>query len=1490
MSSELGGRGDKAGNTYENRFLASHLIGLIREEAVSIEVEPLGDEGVGVEFVEIKANGDREYYQCKVSNGENVYWRPSQLNGYSVFQNAKAHIKRGNRHNYHFVSPVAYNELDSLCERARTCDDVKNFTDHQLTNRSLRTWWEKCCILFNENENNTFFLLQRCFFEQIPDSREQTRKLEQLLSLIFVEETEGQASAILVALENSINENKKWGQPLAATDIVNLLKNQGFELRIQENDRRYLPKVHEINGIYQDNYFPIGNKIFPREETKTIFEGINSGESVLLFGKAGAGKSGCIRELTEKLAETGILYLTLALDKYCPERFPDMYGKSLGFPDSPVFCMHRLSGGKPVVIIFDQLDSLRWMNRAAAGALDVCKQMIRQADHLNKYEGGQISLVFAVRKFDYETDPGIRGLFNKQDDSEIEWTKTEVGLLSEETVQAIVGVSYDALSAKLRDILRTPSSLYVWMGLDDRNKNQISSLRQLIEKWWQEVREKCRTCGVDGERIDRCRDKLVSVMRRREQLVLPYGVVADYSREVDLLASFGVLSKTDERISFTHQSFFDYFTVYKWVDEIYTEGRHLPDFYPDKDKQTPDTRYQLLMLLQYMMATDTYTFLDECKCLLQSDNIHYYFQCCAFDVLGQMESPDTTVWKLLMEYLSVEMWRVYVLRMVFFAHPVFVRMLFEKDDTFAWWEDEGCILLRSVAEIDTDLTLDIIKKCGPERFEDKELYDILSTDVNCKSLKGYELRLRLARSNIGLLQNDHVLYRMIEKGIPQSVDLIKIIIEADQNVRKGIHIPDGKAMRRFAENNAELIVNKLAEPMLEKAASETIKTYPWKNPWRNHGYREGIERDLVSLVQTALSWLAKERPEYFLSYISKERAKTPLYTELTLHAIEKMAVSYANDVIEWLISDFDGNAFEKTSGEKTELAVCQRVIERFSPYCSEQLFEELEGVICRWSPDKETIRRTLEYRLQLRKEGIFGAYFPSFWGDLQYTLLPSLDRSRLSGRSSELLAVLKRKFPDGTSKFDISRIESAHFIVSPIENHLDKLSDKSWLNIAGSIQKNPKEWHIKNWRQGTESSPRMFASSLYSAAKKEPVRFAKLSLMFPDKTYEGFKESIVRACESTDVPLELVCEVIRKFCRQPSRELAIAFAGVVEKRASEDWPEDIVQALIDIALNHPDPEESTIPAHSSDLTDDTDCSGLWQGSFNCARGYAIHAITQLVWEHSDLSSVFKDVLMASVNDANHSVLFSSTGLVHAWYNIDSNLSKMLFCKLIKHESRVLFTQEAIDLMCLAYDDDRIGYRKILMDAVNSPVPDLGPEVIKVVTVLAARDESMMTSLLSLPLDQKKADAISREAVLALETEQYRSFGKRILIYLLDNGFTGVASSLLYKKRVDLKEDRDLLEKLILCVDAFVSNQALEYLCEIDGCITEYVGLLLTFIKKRWTSSLYFFEMKYVVKCIARAFQQGKEDINIRQLCLDVWDGLFMRFPLEMTAFSEKLDQ
>lgn len=78
-----------------------------------------------------------------------------------------------------------------------------------------------------------------------------------------------------------------------------------------------------------------------------------------------------------------ILYLAIMLDKEIPQKSADDYGKDLGLPQSPVYCLNTFAPGKPCVLILDQLDSLHWTSAHSATALDVCKEMIHQAEKIN---------------------------------------------------------------------------------------------------------------------------------------------------------------------------------------------------------------------------------------------------------------------------------------------------------------------------------------------------------------------------------------------------------------------------------------------------------------------------------------------------------------------------------------------------------------------------------------------------------------------------------------------------------------------------------------------------------------------------------------------------------------------------------------------------------------------------------------------------------------------------------------------------------------------------------------------------------------------------------------------------------------------------------------------------------------------------------------------------------------------------------------------------
>lgn len=1492
MSLESGGRADKTGNIYENRFLAKLLLDLIQEQLYSIEVERLGDEGVGVEYIANEVDGGRRYYQCKASNGTNNYWRPSDLNRYNVFQTAKMHITRGVKHTYYFISPVAYDNLDSLCDRARTNYDTADFFESQLTNNKLRNWWEKSKKYFEcANDEEAVNLLSQCYFEQIPDGAERIRELENRIRLLFIQESPGTSTAIRVLLENYANDGRPWGKPITAPDIISWLRKEGYHQRALSHDERSLPSIQALNSLYQESFHPVRKSLFHREESGKILECINKGNSVIVQGKAGFGKSGCIQEVVRVLESEGEAHLVLSLDKYRPEQLADKYGQTLGLIDSPVSSLYRLAGGQPCVLIFDQLDALRWINTGTSKSLDICKEMIRQAKRLNDLERGKISLVFVTRTFDYETDPGLRGLFVSDNKSSLYWETIKVGPLSEEEVENLVGDEYASMSSRLRILLQTPSNLYVWERLDTESRNSVKNLRQLMERWWQQTKESCKKRGLSANQIDNCRDRLVSIMQSREELFLPAFLFQDEHQEIDALISQGLLLKEGEKISFVHQSFFDFFSVKKIIDDIYEKEKHLPELFPDRDKQTPDVRYQLLMSLQYLCDADLRTFLTECQQLLESPNIHYYFKCCAFEIIGQIEEPDKSVHEVLCKYYNDEEWHHYIFQTVYLGHSSFIKMLDNLSPGYPWHEQEGRDLLRSVICQDPELVLSILQKQGIDCFTDQDLYEILSSISPDKSETAFLMRLELLKKDRGLLQREYSLYRMIEHGSPQAIPIIQIIIETAPKQRQNIYFPEEKYLKFFSEKNAKEIINSLLTPIMHVAAKEEKLYRNFENKWMSRHHPVAIERKITQLAQLALSYMAKNEPESFFQYMKNNQETSPIKPELMLHAVENLPIDYADQVVTWLLGDFNNIAFEKTSNEETELSCCKCIIERFSPHCISENFALLETFLCQWSLPAETMRTRFKERIRIQHMEGGGNYYAPFCGDFQSVLLPALDSKRISNQTKQMIGVLKRKFPQGAKYFDLPKIGMAHFVHSPIDSHLSRLSDKSWLRLITDMSHNPTKSSSKRWVQGIESSPPMFSQSLAKAARENPTRFAKLSLQFPIEAQEIFADAIVNALDSSHTPIDLVCVILRRFCRNPSRGLAISFARVIESRAEEDWPQDILQQLTIIAKQHEDPRPNELPVHPSEIKESVSCDSLWQGSINCARGYAFHAIGALLWKHSDLSKLFQDVLRSSVDDENLSVQFAAAYCAVPWFNINKEFSEQLFVQFVKRDLRILAVPSIWQILRLCYSNNPDYYRSILIEASKSVVDDLSTCAFEVITVLAAEDNWMMEKLLSTLLNEAQADAVCKQAAEFFGFEWFYECGKKILNHIIDNYPSSISkmSCLFYQKTIQIQRDQDLLLKLLLCKDQYVSQQVFDFLYETKGNILSYSSALSEFIQTT-DAGKYYYNSNNLVAFLARLFHQGKDDLLTRRTCLDLWDDIFHYKPMAIKPLSDLIDQ
>lgn len=118
-----------------------------------------------------------------------------------------------------------------------------------------------------------------------------------------------------------------------------------------------------------------------------------------------------------------------------------------------------------------------------------------------------------------------------------------------------------------------------------------------------------------------------------------------------------------------------------------------------------------------------------------------------------------------------------------------------------------------------------------------------------------------------------------------------------------------------------------------------------------------------------------------------------------------------------------------------------------------------------------------------------------------------MGQDRLSPYAQQLLGVVNRnpwiRLPYFYNGFHISGIKS---IVSPVDKATDRLSDKTWLQIISTpAEKMKDKWsRSENDSHYVEANHQAFSSSLGEQAKREPLRFAKLSLSFPDQCYDGY--------------------------------------------------------------------------------------------------------------------------------------------------------------------------------------------------------------------------------------------------------------------------------------------------------------------------------------------------------------------------------------------------
>ena len=359
MAYEKGGRADKDGNRFEINWTIRKVLDVIDEKIQSITIEALGDDEKGADLWVVTKDGNRECQQCKGRNGSKENWDYGSLNSRGIWSNWSQQLSRTNDIQVSLVSPLSFTLLEDLAERARTNNNnAHDFYEYQVKGTESVSLFNNACNAMNIDYSSEVGLAKalnffsRMHIRQVPDSEMKEEILERI-HLLFVGNPEDVYRVFLDFIFNS----DIHGNELNIANVNMFLSKYGVEYRNLARDERIWPTITRLNAEYSEIFRPFSCGYIDREEARTCKSLIENGNSIIIHGNAGTGKSGCTENIVRYMEKEKIPYLAIKLDRHVPSGNSESWAMNLGLPASITHCMHAITPDKKGVIILDQLDA-----------------------------------------------------------------------------------------------------------------------------------------------------------------------------------------------------------------------------------------------------------------------------------------------------------------------------------------------------------------------------------------------------------------------------------------------------------------------------------------------------------------------------------------------------------------------------------------------------------------------------------------------------------------------------------------------------------------------------------------------------------------------------------------------------------------------------------------------------------------------------------------------------------------------------------------------------------------------------------------------------------------------------------------------------------------------------------------------------------------------------------------------------------------------------
>lgn len=1495
MPLESGGRADKQGNRYEISCITYELLKIVSEENSSVVIEALGDDEIATDILVTDNNGIKIHKQCKARNSSMEYWTVSDLNLRGILQNWKFQLDRDCNRKVSLMSAIGCSHIVDLHLRAKnTSENSRDYIDYQIKNSSTefkKSYYSFCTYMKLDTSNEmdlykSIDYLKRINIEQMSEY-DLNELINQKISFLFTTNRE----TVRDALTRYIIDGDICGQNITVEVLHKIFDKKGITLSGINSDNMIYPRIKLLNQEYRESFKTLNGGLINRKEFAKCKEFIENETSFVISGGAGYGKSGCTESILNYCEETNIPHLAIKLDRKMPRENSKEWAKKLGLPCTVEYSLHRISLESKAVLIFDQLDSLRWTQSNSAEPLSICIEIIKQIKILNANRKHKIVTVFVCRDFDLKNDNNIKNLFENEDGNSEKWEQVCIGNIDDETVQNIVGEKYIFLDKKLRNILRIPSNLFIWQHLDTDNIcKKCNTTYNLIDEWYKQILNNANNSGFEDKNITETLESIISVLDRNGESYIPKAVLNVSQIGLSYLEHSDLVVVNGNKIGFVHQSILDFFISKKMIKDFYINN-NIEQIIGDKGKQTPVRRYQVQMFLQYWLEYDSSVFLDAGEEMLKSSEVRYYVKYVFFELLGQVSETDEVIEEYVIKNCMDFTKRNTLIDNVILGRKTYVDILLKNGILEKWFYDDNLkdIVIRLLDSISVDLDdryVEFIEKHAFVNVEDDERFkQCFYHNIESESDELFELRLKFYNKYPNWIQEFYInAYNLMKHCQIRMIRLMALLLKNQMSSSE-------KTIYKYEEEFVD-VTDKMLVQNGEKILEELIPYIPLEDDirikyssWNGSGlYNKGIERATVELIKKANVALISKNPDFVWRYYERYMGKNYLvFNEIILHFFSYLPENYSNRVIEYITRDFERRIFDYTSSEKDQLVLARRILEVHISSCDKLRRNEFLNALIKYisSTGKERYKQRIEYNRRHKDESVYW----SFYGEFQYSLLMCIPYNLLDNYCRELVSVLDRKF-NGVIYLYNKENGHAGWVESPVCGK--KLGVTQWKQIITNTRivnrENRKDLQWKEVEGGfIESSLELYARDFQAAVSSNIVDMINMVLSVKkekiDKIYINSLFYGASMAESiNDVEVTVWEKLFSRFPYYENPDIAFPFCEIIRKVEFNSWSKNTVRQLFEIASDY----EKIIDTAQENSEE------LLSKSINCASGYAINALANLLSKNNLLLSQSKDLIDRMIKDNNKIVQFSCFPLLYQINYFDRQWAEERMINLFKLDIRmvgVMYSRNYLLQMYNEYPQDVLQIINTCFMSQDKRLIEIGGYAIGELYI--TKDEFKDTIINIKMMNKNQKNAIVHMAVCYLNMPEYRNKSKEIILRYIrfSDQISYPMWNIFRDNMLDLESDSEFLIEIMKSnVSELLLNSFITYLDSSIGSLKAYGEIIITLCQNclnrvdgnkdasygivghisRLVLALY----DETVGCKSETYKK------IAEKCLDLWDIMF----------------